>query len=197
MLFTNLPLTAVVVDSDLKVAGQAKVDFDADFGVKYGIRKGVHVRESTGEVFAPVALWMESLDLVLDRLAQTMTVPVSRIRAVSGSCQQHGSVFWNDKAADVLRRLDPDTPLVDQLPQTLAHEWSPNWQDQSTQEQCDAFDAALGGRQKLAEVTGSGAHHVSQTTTTNNTAFYRYQLLTATPSALHGYPNHAIKERSP
>ncbi|KAH6890447.1 hypothetical protein B0T10DRAFT_403398 [Thelonectria olida] len=152
-------LKAVVVDSDLQIVGQAKVDFDADFGAKYGIRKGVHVRESTGEVFAPVALWMESLDLVLDRLAQNMTVPVSRIRAVSGSCQQHGSVFWNDKAADVLRRLDPDTPLVEQLSQTLAHEWSPNWQDQSTQEQCDAFDEALGGRQKLADVTGSGAHH--------------------------------------
>jgi sugar (pentulose or hexulose) kinase len=43
----------------------------------------------------------------------------------------------------------------------LAHEWSPNWQDQSTQTECDAFDAELGDREKLAEVTGSGAHHVS------------------------------------
>ncbi|KAK7428963.1 hypothetical protein QQZ08_004580 [Neonectria magnoliae] len=152
-------LKAIVVDSDLKVVGEAKVDFDADFGPKYGIKKGVHVRDATGEVFAPVALWMESLDLVLDRLAAAAPVPLSRIRAVSGSCQQHGSVFWNADAADALARLDPERPLVDQLPRALAHEFSPNWQDHSTQEQCDAFDEALGGRQKLAEVTGSGAHH--------------------------------------
>ncbi|KPM37710.1 putative D-xylulose kinase A [Neonectria ditissima] len=141
------------------VVGEAKVDFDADFGAKYGIKKGVHVRDATGEVFAPVALWMESLDLVLDRLAAAAPVPLSRIRAVSGSCQQHGSVFWNADAADALGGLDPERPLVDQLPRALAHEFSPNWQDHSTQDQCDAFDEALGGRQKLAEVTGSGAHH--------------------------------------
>ncbi|KAH7143981.1 hypothetical protein EDB81DRAFT_514199 [Dactylonectria macrodidyma] len=152
-------LKAIIVDSDLKAVGEAKVDFDGDFGAKYGIRKGVHVRDATGEVFAPVALWMESLDLVLDRLAASSTVPLSRIRAVSGSCQQHGSVFWNSSASEILGSLDAQKPLVDQLPQALAHEWSPNWQDHSTQEQCDAFDNALGGRQKLAEVTGSGAHH--------------------------------------
>lgn len=119
------------------------------------------MREATGEVFAPVALWMESLDLVLERLASGMEAPMSRIRAISGSCQQHGSVFWNGSAGEVLAKLDPARPLVEQLPGTLAHEWSPNWQDQSTQAQCDAFDEALGGRQRLAEVTGSGAHHVS------------------------------------
>ncbi|KAF4982389.1 hypothetical protein FZEAL_1978 [Fusarium zealandicum] len=151
--------TALVVDSDLKPVGEAKVDFDADFGRKYGIKKGVHVYEETGEVIAPVAMWMESLDLVLDRLAEAMPVPLSHIRAISGSCQQHGSVFWNGHAYEILHHLDPRLPLVVQLPQALSHQWSPNWQDQSTQAECDAFDAALGGRQKLAEVTGSGAHH--------------------------------------
>ncbi|KAJ4162574.1 hypothetical protein NW754_013999 [Fusarium falciforme] len=104
-------------------------------------------------------MWMESLDLVLERLAEAMPVPLSRIRAISGSCQQHGSVFWNGQAYEILHNLDPRLPLAVQLPGALAHPWSPNWQDQSTQNECDAFDAALGGRQKLAEVTGSGAHH--------------------------------------
>jgi len=152
-------LKGIVVDSDLKVVGEAKVDFDKDFGRKYGVQKGVHVIEETGEVYAPVAMWMESLDLVLERLAEAMPVPLSRIRAISGSCQQHGSVFWNGQAYEILHNLDPRLPLAVQLPGALAHPWSPNWQDQSTQNECDAFDAALGGRQKLAEVTGSGAHH--------------------------------------
>lgn len=107
-------------------------------------------------------MWVESLDLVLDRLAETMPVPMDRIKGVSGSGQQHGSVYWNGQAESILKNLDPAKPLVDQLAPTLAHEWSPNWQDQSTQKECDAFDAELGDREKLAEVTGSGAHHVSE-----------------------------------
>jgi len=123
----------------------------------------VHVRPSTGEVYAPVAMWMESLDLVLERLAAAMEahdVPMARIAAVSGSGQQHGSVYWAAGAEDALAALDPERPLVAQLAPVLAHDWSPNWQDQSTQRECDAFDAELGGRERLAEVTGSGAHHV-------------------------------------
>ncbi|KAK3191734.1 hypothetical protein K4F52_002158 [Lecanicillium sp. MT-2017a] len=155
-------LKAIVVTSSLQTAAQAKVDFDGDFAAKYGVKKGVHVRDETGEVYAPVAMWMESLDLVLDRLSEEMQaagIPMSRIRGVSGSGQQHGSVYWNDKAEKRLESLDPKTSLVEQLADALANEWSPNWQDQSTQAECDAFDAELGGREDLAQTTGSGAHH--------------------------------------
>lgn len=104
---------------------------------------------------------MESLDLVLERLAAAMPVSMDRIRGVSGSGQQHGSVFWSNQAEELLSGLVPGKSLVEQLRESLAHEWSPNWQDQSTQRECDAFDECLGGREKLADVTGSGAHHVS------------------------------------
>lgn len=106
-------------------------------------------------------MWVESLDLVLERLAKNSPVPLDRIKGISGSGQQHGSVYWSRSAGGILKGLDPAKPLVDQLAPALAHEWSPNWQDQSTQKECDAFDAELGDREKLAEVTGSGAHHVS------------------------------------
>ncbi|KAG5985932.1 hypothetical protein E4U43_005790 [Claviceps pusilla] len=152
-------LKAIVVNSQLKTIAQSKVDFDGDFARDYGIRKGVHVRDETGEVFAPVAMWMEALDLVIDRLYRAMPVSLSRIRGVGGSGQQHGSVFWNKDAERLLAGLDPKKSLVSQLSGALAHEWSPNWQDQSTQKECDAFDAVLGGRESLADVTGSGAHH--------------------------------------
>jgi xylulokinase len=36
---------------------------------------------------------------------------------------------------------------------------SPNWQDASTQKQCDQFDVELGDEETLAKVTGSKAHH--------------------------------------
>lgn len=153
---------AIVVNTDLKTVAEAKVDFDQDFGAKYGIQKGVHVKDQTGEVYAPVALWLESLDLVLERLSKAMApLPMSRVKGISGSGQQHGSVFWNSQAEELLRGLDPAKSLVEQLEKSLAHEFAPNWQDHSTQKELEAFDAELGDREKLAEVTGSGAHHVS------------------------------------
>ncbi|KAK7213813.1 hypothetical protein V2G26_020991 [Clonostachys chloroleuca] len=109
-------LKAVVVDSNLQTVGQAKVDFDGDFAPKYGVKKGVHVRESTGEVYAPVAMWMDSLDLVLSRLASAMPVPMERIRAVSGSGQQHGSVFWNSDAESLLGGSTPPAPSPSSWP---------------------------------------------------------------------------------
>ncbi|KAL7799996.1 hypothetical protein V8C37DRAFT_363700, partial [Trichoderma ceciliae] len=152
-------LKAIVVNTNLKTVAEAKVDFDQDFGPKYGIQKGVHVLDQTGQVYAPVALWLESIDLVLERLSKVMPVPVSSIKGISGSGQQHGSVFWNARAEELLGALDPAKPLVAQLDKSLAHEFAPNWQDHSTQQELEAFDAELGDREKLAEVTGSGAHH--------------------------------------
>jgi xylulokinase len=148
------------VQSDLTVVYDAKVDFDQDFGAKYGVKKGVLVNKDEGEVFAPVAMWLESLDLVLQRLQDKKT-PMNRIRGISGSCQQHGSVYWSAQAESLLGGLKGDKPLVDQLKDALSHPYGPNWQDHSTQHECDKFDAALGSAERLAEVTGSAAHHVS------------------------------------
>lgn len=151
-------LKAIVVSPSLTTVAQAKVSFDDDFS-KYGITKGVHSNSDTNEIYAPVAMWMESLDLVLSRLAEEMPVPMSHIKGVSGSGQQHGSVYWNDGAEAKLKGLSEEKSLVEQLKDALANEWSPNWQDQSTQKECDAFDHELGDREALAELTGSGAHH--------------------------------------
>jgi xylulokinase len=150
---------AIVITSDLKVVYEAKVDFDADLP-KYGIKKGVHVNEVESEVYAPVAMWLEAVDLVLARLKEKET-PFSRIGGISGAGQQHGSVFWSQAGEELLGNLNPKEGLVDQLsPKGFAHAWSPNWQDASTQNECDEFDAALGGEEELARVTGSKAHHV-------------------------------------
>ncbi|KAK0645877.1 hypothetical protein B0T16DRAFT_327962 [Cercophora newfieldiana] len=151
-------LKAIVVQSDLTVVSDAKVDFDGDFGSKYGIKKGVQVNETEGEVFAPVAMWLESLDLVLQRLQEKNT-PLGRIRGISGSCQQHGSVYWSREAEALLGGLKSDKTLVDQLTGAFSHPYAPNWQDHSTQAECDQYEAKVGGAEKLAQVTGSAAHH--------------------------------------
>jgi xylulokinase len=149
------------VSSDLKVVSEAKVDFDADFASQYGVKKGVLTNEAEGEVFAPVAMWLEAVDLVLARLKENKC-PLQSIKGISGSCQQHGSVFWNAACEDALGNLDGKKNLYEQLKNVFAYEYGPNWQDHSTQSECDLFDEHLGGPDKLAEVTGSAAHHVSQ-----------------------------------
>ncbi|KAK3357717.1 hypothetical protein B0T25DRAFT_167769 [Lasiosphaeria hispida] len=151
-------LKAIVIASDLTVVSDAKVDFDGDFGSKYGIKKGVQVNEAEDEVFAPVAMWLEALDLVLHRLQEKNT-PLNRIRGISGSCQQHGSVYWSRGAETLLSGLQPDKTLVDQLTGALSHPYAPNWQDHSTQAECDQYDAQLETAERLAQVTGSSAHH--------------------------------------
>jgi len=150
---------AIVISSNLKVQYECKVDFDADLS-KYGITKGVHVNEADREVYTPVAMWLEAVDLVLTRLKDKGT-PFAQIRGISGAGQQHGSVFWSKTGEELLASLRPTQTLVDQLsPNAFAHPWSPNWQDASTQKECDDFDSALGGEEQLAYVTGSKAHHV-------------------------------------
>ncbi|GAW11162.1 hypothetical protein ANO14919_005040 [Xylariales sp. No.14919] len=151
-------LKAIVISSDLAVISEAKVDFDADFGTKYGTKKGVRINEDEGEVYQPIAMWVEAVDLVLARLHEK-GCPMGQIKGVSGSGQQHSSVYWNSDAETALKSLNPRHTLLEQLGGVFAYEFAPNWQDHSTQKECDDFDVHLGNPQKLADVSGSAAHH--------------------------------------
>lgn len=142
------------------MVSSAKVDFDQDFGSKYKVNKGVLTNEDEGEVYAPVAMWLEALDLVLQRLREANNTPLHRIRGISGSCQQHGSVYWSREAEALLAGLVAEKPLVDQITGAFSHPYAPNWQDHSTQKECDLFEAEVGTAERLAAVTGSAAHHV-------------------------------------
>lgn len=154
-------LKAVVITPDLRVLNEAKVDFDADLG-HYNIRHGV-LHPSESEVTAPVAMWIEALDLVLTRLKEAGTA-MERIAGISGAGQQHGSVYWSKDGVKALEKLDASKgDLKDQLKSAFTCNTSPNWQDSSTEKECSTFDKLLGGEKDLAFVTGSKAHHVCST----------------------------------
>ncbi|XP_067291264.1 xylulose kinase isoform X2 [Pseudorasbora parva] len=82
----------------------------------------------------------------------------SRVKAVSGSGQQHGSVFWRKGARQTLNQLDPRHPLHELLQDSFAVQDSPVWMDSSTSDQCRDLEAAVGGAQSLADITGSRAY---------------------------------------
>lgn len=100
-------------------------------------------------------MWIKALDIVLDRLV-VQGADLSTVRALSGSAQQHGSVFWSAHGLRTLRSLDADKFLHTQLDDTaftLAR--TPIWMDSSTDRQCAEMEAAIGGRSQMVEYTGS------------------------------------------
>lgn len=118
-------------------------------------------------MFAPVALWLEAIELVLQRL-KDQGADFSKVQGISGAGMQHGTVFWSHDAETLLASLDAGKTLLEQLEGgakgerkgAFSHPFSPNWQDASTQKQCEAFDKALQDPTNLALATGSSAHHV-------------------------------------
>ena len=150
-------LKMLVVDSSLKKVDEAKFDFDAD-AKGFEVHKGVMTNEAEGEVFAPVAMWLQALDTVLGQL-KDQGVDFSKVKGISAAGMQHGSIFWSADAEGLMASLDPSKTLQTQMDRAFSYPYSPNWQDASTQKECDEFDVALGNEIELANVTGSKAHH--------------------------------------
>lgn len=92
----------IAVTSDLKHVHEEAVVFDHDLP-HYGVIGGVHKNDKENEVYAPVAMWIEALDLVLTRMKDG-GFNFSSVRGVSGAGQQHGSV-WVCQILQALRPL--------------------------------------------------------------------------------------------
>lgn len=102
-------------------------------------------------------MWVKAVDMVMDRLKLT-GVDFSLISAVSGSGQQHGSVYWKNGSLTKLRSLNDSEFLHKQLDSCFALRESPIWMDSSTRQECDALEKIVGGPQALANITGSKAY---------------------------------------
>jgi xylulokinase len=108
------------------------------------------------EALSSPLMWAEALDLMMARIARS-GLDMSRLAAVSGSAQQHGSVYLNAIAAEGLGTLDPERPLVKQIVPMLSRQVSPIWMDSSTSEECAEITLATGGADALSRHTGSRA----------------------------------------
>jgi len=149
-------LKATVITEDLTVFYEAAVSYDQDLP-QFETNGGVY-RDSDGQtVTSPPLMWVGALDLLLEKMNDE-NVPVSRIAAISGSGQQHGSVWLGQGAESRLRRLDAQTTLALQLEGMFSLERSPIWMDSSTAEQCQNLEHVMGGAQALADLTGSRAY---------------------------------------
>jgi len=149
-------LKAIATDGNLGVVHEASVNFDADLP-EFKTSGGAHQGLDGLTVTAPPLMWVAALDLLLGRMKKN-GFDFGRVAAISGSGQQHGSVWLNRKARGILQNLDADKSLCAQLAGAFSVDASPIWMDSSTASQCKSLEKALGGAQVVADLTGSRAY---------------------------------------
>ncbi|KAF7846863.1 hypothetical protein BT93_L3645 [Corymbia citriodora subsp. variegata] len=150
-------LKATVLDSHLNIVATELVHFDSELP-HYKTKDGAFRDPSDdGRIVSPTIMWVEALDLMLQKLAKS-GLDFGKIAAVSGSGQQHGSVYWKSGSSAILSSLDATKPLVDQFGDAFSVKESPIWMDSSTTAQCREIEKAVGGALELARITGSRAH---------------------------------------
>ncbi|ORY76517.1 hypothetical protein BCR35DRAFT_305745 [Leucosporidium creatinivorum] len=152
-------LKASFVNAALEGVAEHVVRFDEDLP-HFKTKSGVHSGEK-GKVTSPVAMWIEAVDLLLDRISKAENGKdlLSRVKAISGAGQQHASVYWSTSAPSLLSSLDPTKTLASQITdEAFTITTSPNWQDSSTTKECRDMEQAIGGEEAMARRTGSRAH---------------------------------------
>ena len=146
-------LKALVVDLASRRIVRHSIPYDGQLP-HYGTRDGVPPSDHPTEAMVDPLMWAEALDRVLLLLKQEGLT--GQIAAVSVAAQQHGSVYFNGKAAGRLRALKPGNPLHEQLAGIFSRPMAPIWMDASTGAECREISEAIGS-QEVVRITGSPA----------------------------------------
>ena len=149
-------LSAVILNTE---SGVVVADHSVNFGKDlphYGLPHGYDDSGTRGEVSSNPLMWLEALDLLLVQMTGD-GVDFSKIKAVSGSGQQHGSVYLKSCFGEKLAGLSAGSNLKNQLAGCLARDRSPIWMDSSTTSECAEIAAAVGGNEVVCAKSGSVA----------------------------------------
>jgi xylulokinase len=147
-------LSAMIINS---ASGAVVVDESVNFGAdlpEFGSPNGFLPHENELVKHSDPLMWVAALELLFTRLHDA-GAPLSEVRAISGSGQQHGSVYLNAEFAKAMWHTGAS--LVDQLRPCLSRSSSPIWMDSSTGAQCAEIATAVGGNDYLQSTTGSPA----------------------------------------
>ena len=80
--------------------------------------------ECEGKVWADPVMWLEGLDLLMGKLKEEFGC--GEIVGVSGSGQQHGSVYLKDGFGEVLMNLNSKVDLKGQMTRCFSRRESPS-----------------------------------------------------------------------
>ena len=147
-------LSAVVIDLDTrKVVYEKSLNFDRALP-QYKTQNGVLLNRDPLVKHSSPLLWADALDLIFAEMKKD-GVALGEILAISGSGQQHGSVYFNERIDAALANLNPQKTLVENLRGVFARKTSPIWMDSSTAAECAEIRKKLGGIKYTASRTGS------------------------------------------
>ena len=149
-------LKALAVNAKLETVFEETIQFDKDLP-RFETNGGVHKDDTGLRVTSPPQLWVAALDMLLERM-RDQHFDFGRVVAISGSGQQHGSVFLKKEARERLNGLHCGMSLEEAMEGVYSVDASPIWMDSSTTAECAAREEALGGAQAVAELTGSRAY---------------------------------------
>ena len=143
-------LKAEVIDTVAgKVVGSFAVNFKNDLP-EYKSPSGYLPNDDESVRCADPRMWVAAMDMLFDRMKKA-DFPMAQIAGISGSGQQHGSVYLNAPITD----WDPAKTLADQLTPILSRAVAPIWMDKSTEAECCWLTEKFDGR--LRSDTGSPA----------------------------------------
>lgn len=147
-------LSAILIDLDSgEILDDRAVNFDQSLPA-YGTTNGVMRHSDPAVVHSSPLMWADALDLLFQGMKKDK-LPLGEILAVSGSGQQHGSVYLTGNAEKQIREMDVHGSLADNLARVLSRPTSPVWMDGSTSDECDAIRESLGGKDAAVAATGS------------------------------------------
>jgi xylulokinase len=145
--------SAIVIDTDTQsVVAEAAVNFGERLP-QYDAPSGFIPEGADGEVHSDPRMWLDALELLLEDLKGQCDL--SKVAAISGAGQQHGSVYLNSKWLHTIGSLAPDHSLSLQLSNCFARNTSPIWMDTSTGAECREIAAAVGGDATVCTKSGS------------------------------------------
>ncbi|TFG04193.1 MAG: carbohydrate kinase [Promethearchaeota archaeon] len=144
-------LTAIVLDKK-SIVYTTQIIFDIDLP-HYHTKNGVLISEDGRVVHSPPLMWIEALELIFQRIKDKISIV--NIKAISGSGQQHGTVYLNEEFAKRFNNLHQEQELVNQFKGCFSRKTSPIWMDSSTSQQCEEIRNSLGGMKQTINITGS------------------------------------------
>jgi xylulokinase len=172
-------MSAIVIDLDNNsVVCECAINFGERLP-EYNSPNGFFHGESSNEVYSNPLMWLDAIDLLFDELKSLCDL--SKVAAISGAGQQHGSVYLNAKWHNTIGNLDPNQPLSKQIEPCLSRSHSPIWMDTSTTLECQEIAQALGGNEIICQKSGSVA--IERFTGPQIRRFYK--------TSLEAYPNTA------
>lgn len=148
-------LSAIVIDLDRsEIVFNADVNFESDLG-RFNSPQGVLPNPDPLVKHSDPLMWLAALDFLMARM-RSAGLDFSRIRGISGSGQQHGTVYLKRGFPDAIGwAKTPD--LVSAVSPLLSRRTSPIWMDSSTGEECAEITQAAGGAREVQQRSGSPA----------------------------------------